>query len=340
MSVQFWILTGAVYLAFVFATGYWHYLVPTRWSIVPDAIRDVGTYLHFQLPPELPGEAFNAVQKLSYFAVIFLLAPFQILTGAAMSPSILGRFPRYGRLFGGKQGARSLHFLGLCAFGVFVVVHVVMVVIHGLPREFAAMVLGSYDGNQVLGLAIGLSGLFLLLVFHVVITWFSLRYRRRTQHLLGTVVNPFEAALSRVFRSHQHFRRAQISPFHRVNGYPPPDPEYRRMAREGFGDYRLDVGGLVEHPVSLSLRHLRKLGHQRQITKHNCIQGWTAVAEWGGVPRAGCSTWCARSPRHATSSSTPSMTRGSPKVKDATATSTAPFPSTSPAARRRYWRWR
>ena len=54
------------------------------------------------------------------------------------------------------------------------------------------MVLGSYDADHRFGLAIGLLGLFLLAVFHLVITWFSLRYRRRAQHLLGLMINPFE----------------------------------------------------------------------------------------------------------------------------------------------------
>jgi DMSO/TMAO reductase YedYZ molybdopterin-dependent catalytic subunit len=58
------------------------------------------------------------------------------------------------------------------------------------------------------------------------------------------------------------------------------------MAASGFRDYRLSVGGLVRRPMTLSLDELRALGQQSQITKHNCIQGWTAVAEWAGVPLA------------------------------------------------------
>jgi len=286
LSVQFWILTGAVYIALVFATGYWHYLVPTSWSLFPDSVRSVGTYLHFQFPKPIPGQPFEPAQKLSYFVVIFLLAPFQILTGAAMSPTVLARFPRYGKLFGGKQGARSLHFLGLVAFAAFVVLHVFMVIIHGLPKEFGAMVLGGYDSNRTLALAIGLLGLFLILVFHVVITWFSLRYRRRTQRMLGVVVNPFERVLSRTFTSRERFSRKHISPYFRVNGYPPVGSDYQALVAGQFTDYRLAVGGLVEHPVSLSLSDLRGLGESEQITKHNCIQGWTATAEWGGVPLA------------------------------------------------------
>lgn len=221
MTVQFWVLTGAVYLALVFATGYWRYLVPTNWSVFPDAINAVGTYLHLQLAPPLPHEPFNAPQKLSYFAVIYLLAPFQILTGAAMSPSVIARFPGYTTFFGGRQAARSLHFLGLVAFAAFTVVHTLLVIVHGLPREFAAMVLGGYDADRTTALAVGLLGLFLIAAFHVVITMISLRYRRRTQHLLGLVVDPFERVISRGFTSRQRYSRQDISPYHRVNGYPP-----------------------------------------------------------------------------------------------------------------------
>ncbi|MGI8576871.1 MAG: molybdopterin-dependent oxidoreductase [Nocardioidaceae bacterium] len=286
MSVQFWILTGVVYVALVFTTGYWHYLIPTSWSIFPESVRAVGTYLHFRLPDKLPGQPFEAAQKLTYFLVIFVLAPFQILTGAAMSPSVLARFPWYGKLFGGKQGARSLHFLGLCAFAAFTALHTFMVIIHGVPKEFAGMVLADPSGDRTLALAVGLTGIFLILLFHVTISWFSLRYRRATQRMLGIMVNPFERVISRTFTSREHFSRRHISAYHRVNGFPPVGEDYRRLAAGHFDDYRLDVGGLVEHPVSLSLTDLRELGQSDQVTKHNCIQGWTAIAQWAGVPLA------------------------------------------------------
>ncbi len=284
MSVQFWILTGAVYVVMVFVTGYWHYLVPTHWSIITDSIRSIGAYLQFQLPAKIPGEPFEPAQKLAYFVVIFIMAPLQIASGAAMSPTVIGRFPWYGKLFGGRQGARSVHFLLMCAFAAFTVLHVFMVVIHGLPKEFTAIVLGDPGGNRRLALGIGLTGLFAILVLHVVITWFSLRYRRRTQRLLGVMVNPFERAISRAAISKQHFDPGDVSPFFRVNGYPPPGDDYQLLAENDFRDYRLSIGGLVESPISLSLEELRALGQQSQITKHNCIQGWTAVAEWAGVP--------------------------------------------------------
>ncbi len=286
MTVPFWIPTGTAYIVMVFVSGYWHYLIPTHWSIVPDSIRAVGTYLHFEIPAKIPGEPFEAAQKLTYFLLIFVLAPFQILTGAAMSPTVLARFPRYGKLFGGKQGARSLHFLGLCAFAAFTALHTFMVIVHGVPKEFAAIVLADVHGNRTLALAVGLLGIFATLVFQVAVTVFTLRHRRAAQRLLGRIVNPFVRMVSRAATSRQHYRRKDISPYHRVNGYPPTGEEYAKLAEGGFADYRLAVAGLVRRPRSLSLDELRALGTRKQITKHNCIQGWTAIAEWGGVPLA------------------------------------------------------
>jgi DMSO/TMAO reductase YedYZ molybdopterin-dependent catalytic subunit/thiosulfate reductase cytochrome b subunit len=286
LSIQFWILTGAVYVVMVAVTGYWHYLVPQHWSLVPESVKAIGDYLQFRLPAKIPGQPFEPAQKLAYFIVVFIMAPLQIASGAAMSPSVLARFPWYGRLFGGKQGARSVHFLLMCGFAAFTVVHTALVVAHGVPEEFAAIVLGDPGGNRRVAVAVGLTVVFAILILHVVITWFSLRYRRRTQRALGRVVNPFERALSHAFTSRQRFDRSQISEYHRANGYPPPGEDYRRLAENDFRDYRLSVGGLVERPQELSLEQLRALGRQTQVTKHNCIQGWTAVAEWGGVPLA------------------------------------------------------
>ena len=340
MSVQFWILTGVVYLALVFTSGYWLYLIPTRWSLVPDAIKAVGTYLQFRLPENIPGQPFEPAQKLTYFLVIFLLAPFQIATGAAMSPSVLARFPRYGKLFGGKQGARSLHILGLCAFAAFTALHTLMVIIHGVPDELAKIVLGDPEGSRRLALGLGLTGIFLILLFHIMISWFSLRYRRCTQRLLGFMVDPFERVISRWAMSKLRFRHSDISPYHRVNGYPPTGADYQQMAAEGFQDYRLDIGGLVEHPVSLTLVQLRNLGWQDQIVKHHCIQGWRAIAQWGGVPFTDLLTLVHPKPEASPSSSTRWTTKASLKGRAAPGSTTTRSPLRWRAPRRPFWHWK
>lgn len=69
-----------------------------------------------------------------------------------------------------------------------------------------------------------------------------------------------------------------------LSGHPPVDEEYERLAASDFADYRVAFGGLVDNPVTLSLADLHELGHEHHISNHNCIQGWSSVAEWGGTP--------------------------------------------------------
>ena len=66
----------------------------------------------------------------------------------------------------------------------------------------------------------------------------------------------------------------------------PTCDEWKTLAANGFKDYRLKVYGLVENPVELSLEDLRAQGKKTQITLHHCIQGWSGIAEWGGLPMA------------------------------------------------------
>jgi DMSO/TMAO reductase YedYZ molybdopterin-dependent catalytic subunit len=76
---------------------------------------------------------------------------------------------------------------------------------------------------------------------------------------------------------------ADICPYLWHNGRYPDSEAYRRLQAGGFADYRLRIGGLVATPVELSIDDLRVLPAQEQITQHFCIQGWSGVAEWGGV---------------------------------------------------------
>jgi sulfoxide reductase catalytic subunit YedY len=75
-----------------------------------------------------------------------------------------------------------------------------------------------------------------------------------------------------------------ISPYFWPNGTMPTSPEFDALVAERFVDYRLRVGGLVERPQEFSLADLRVMPQQEQITTHFCIQGWSGVAKWGGVP--------------------------------------------------------
>jgi len=83
----------------------------------------------------------------------------------------------------------------------------------------------------------------------------------------------------------QEFTEADLSPFFRSNGTSNPDnPEYQALAANGFADYRLQVGGLVAQPRAYSLDELRALPSRTQITRHDCVEGWSAIGKWKGVP--------------------------------------------------------
>lgn len=79
------------------------------------------------------------------------------------------------------------------------------------------------------------------------------------------------------------FSRAQISPYFRGNGsLTVGTPAYAAALENGFADWRLKVTGLVEHPLSLSLDNIRRLPQRTQITRHDCVEGWSAIGEWTG----------------------------------------------------------
>ncbi|MBL8657012.1 MAG: molybdopterin-dependent oxidoreductase [Altererythrobacter sp.] len=79
------------------------------------------------------------------------------------------------------------------------------------------------------------------------------------------------------------FTRADISPFFRGNGtINPTNGDYQAHLAAGFADWRLRVTGLVERPLELSLAELRALPQRTQITRHDCVEGWSAIGEWTG----------------------------------------------------------
>ncbi len=82
----------------------------------------------------------------------------------------------------------------------------------------------------------------------------------------------------------QEFPASDLSPHFRSNGTSLPDnPAYKTMAARGFQDYHLKIEGQVERPVSLSLAEIRSLPSRSQITRHDCVEGWSAIGQWKGA---------------------------------------------------------
>jgi DMSO/TMAO reductase YedYZ molybdopterin-dependent catalytic subunit len=83
------------------------------------------------------------------------------------------------------------------------------------------------------------------------------------------------------------YKPSDISPHFKANGtFNPGGEYYDRQAAERFANWRLKIDGMVTHPLSLSVAELRKLPARSQITRHDCVEGWSAIGGWTGVPLA------------------------------------------------------
>lgn len=274
-----WTITGLLYVVLLFASDQWHRIVPTSWAIIPEAWDALVTYAHLNIPH---ASGYNALQQLAYFSVIFILAPVQIVTGLAMSPALAARFPRLSRLTGGRQVARSIHFLGVVAFVLFIIVHVSLVVAHGFGEGMAKIVLGGADQPKTLATVLGLAGIGAVVVFHIAATRYSLRYPLRVKKLLEIGIDPLRKWLFHHWTPKQDYDH--VSDYARANGEPPRNDTYQQLLANDFEDFELTVDGLVETPLSFSLDELRELPRQSHTTRHDCIQGWGYYAQWAGVP--------------------------------------------------------
>jgi DMSO/TMAO reductase YedYZ molybdopterin-dependent catalytic subunit/thiosulfate reductase cytochrome b subunit len=282
--IIFWLLNGIVYVVLLFTTGEWARLIPTSWDIFPRAWHTLLTYLSLHIPPESDFRPYDPLQQLTYAAVVFLLAPFMLLTGATMSPAIEARFPWYLKLFGGRQTGRSLHFLSMLAFVAFIIIHTALVLIVHFQNNIRDIVFGTRAVSVLEASVVALLALLFVALVYIWASWYTLRRKRTMQHALGAVVDPIRHLLLHREISKQHYKESDRSPYFWVNGRPPVDEEFMQLARDNFRDWRLRVGGMVTVKRDFDLEDLKRLPKQTQTTKHNCIQGWSGVAEWGGVP--------------------------------------------------------
>ncbi len=218
-----------------------------------------------------------------------------------MAPSVAARFPWYTALFGGRQRARSLHFLGMVAFVSFIVHHITLVVAHGLGDELAAIVLGVERAaspiQQSLAVAIMAAWIGFVIAVNVWATRSARHSPRTMQHALQRVIDPVQRLLLHHLPSRQHYSAGQRTLSPRPNGWPPKNVQYETLARDGFAGWALEVRGLVEQPLHLTLADLVAMERHTQITEHNCIQGWSYVADWTGVPLRAVLERCRPLPR-------------------------------------------
>ncbi len=140
----FLVINGAVYLLYgLFSGQLLRRLIPDG-----DQIRDFGgsvkEHLLLRFPEGTEAKRYNVIQKLTYLLVVLGLLPAMVLAGLAMSPGVDAAWPWLTELFGGRQSARSVHFIVAWLLVLFVVVHVLLVIVSGLVNNMRGMITGWF----------------------------------------------------------------------------------------------------------------------------------------------------------------------------------------------------
>ena len=284
INVHGFIATGIIFVILLFTTEQWRRIVPASPEVVQQAW---GVWVHYatlHMPPEPNGFfGYNALQQIAYFAVVLIFGPLAILTGIAMSPAVVNSYPRYARLFGGRQAGRSIHFLTMLGFLAFLIVHVILVIMTGFVRNMNHIVMGTDDYGYS-GAIWGCVGIAIVVLVWFVAHYLSWSHARSVQNALKVVTYPMQLLTLNRLNPNQKYSESQISPHFWPNGKMPDRADWKQLARNGFRDYRLKVGGLVENQAEFTLSDLQRLGKVEYITMHHCIQGWTGIAKWSGIP--------------------------------------------------------
>jgi DMSO/TMAO reductase YedYZ molybdopterin-dependent catalytic subunit/thiosulfate reductase cytochrome b subunit len=276
-----WMINGILLYALLFSTGQWIRIVPTTWDVFPNALSTAVQYLSLTFPVDQSWTRYNGLQQIAYFVTVSVAAPISIVTGLMQSPAISNRLGWVGRALN-RQRARSIHFLALWWFLLFIVAHVTLVFITDARANLNMMFAGVHDSSWS-GWAAFLPAIALVAVAWWWASPFTLRHARLVQHVGTFLSRPFGAA-TQSWDAKSQLDDAATSPYFWPNGTMPKSAEFDELLARDFADYRLRIGGLVENPVELSLAELRAMPKQEQITTHFCIQGWSGVAKWGGVP--------------------------------------------------------
>jgi thiosulfate reductase cytochrome b subunit len=139
-------INGAIYMASGLIGGHLRRdLAPSRDQLAPrHVLHEIWDHLRLKFPKGEEAQRYNVLQKAAYIGVVALLLPVMILTGMTMSPSLDAIFPWLLDVFGGRQSARSIHFITASLIVLFFFVHIAMVVLSGTWNNVRSMITGRY----------------------------------------------------------------------------------------------------------------------------------------------------------------------------------------------------
>jgi len=139
------VINGVVYVAYSLLGGHLRRdLLPSGRDLAHVG-RSLWDHLRLRFPKGEEAKRYNVLQKLAYLGTAFVLGPLIVLAGLTMSPRLDASFPVLLDIFGGRQSARSIHFLCAAALLAFVMIHLIMVLISGVWNNLRSMITGRYD---------------------------------------------------------------------------------------------------------------------------------------------------------------------------------------------------
>ncbi|MDA9411825.1 MULTISPECIES: molybdopterin-dependent oxidoreductase [Bradyrhizobium] len=275
-----WLINGVAFYALLFFTDQWRRLVPLTWEVFPAALSTAIQYASLNFPVDHSWTRYNGLQQLSYFITVFVAAPVSIVTGLMQSPAISNALGWFGRLFN-RQAMRSVHFISFAWFVGFILAHGVMVFVTGI-RQNTNHMFGGVDNASWTGFPLFVIAMVVLTIAWLLASPYTIRHARLVQRV-GAYTIGWIMGLAESWDARSQLTKHDISPYFWPNGTMPSSNEFDDLVADEFAGYRLRIGGLVEAPRELSLADLKAMPKQDQITTHFCIQGWSGVAEWGGV---------------------------------------------------------
>jgi len=140
------VINGLAYLLYGIISGHFRRdLVPDRDQLAPrHVLQEIRDHARLRFPKGEEAKRYNTLQKVAYLGVIVVLLPLMVLTGLTMSPAMDSAFPWLLDVFGGRQSARTIHFITASLLVAFVIVHIAMVLLSGVWNNLRSMVTGRY----------------------------------------------------------------------------------------------------------------------------------------------------------------------------------------------------
>ncbi len=271
-----WLVNGAVFYVMIFATGHWQRLVPMSWDHLPNAASVALQYLSLDWPTDDGWVAYNSLQVIAYSITVFVAGPLAIVTGLGMSPALSTRFKRISSVLS-IQTARSLHFLVMVWFLLFIVMHVTLVFTTGVRENLNYMYASRSDDSWV-GLWIFAASMVVVIVGWVAATPFTLRHPRTVQRIGFALIGPFQRLFEHVDAKPGQYTEDDISPYLWHNGKYPETNEYRALYADNFWLPAADrrpgrqprragpataAGAAWPRPDHPALLHPRLVGHRQ-----------------------------------------------------------------------------